>query len=207
MENTKIVVIDYGMGNLGSIANMIKKVGQKSIITSDANIIAGAEKIILPGIGAFAHGMSCLKTLKVIDVLNHKVLEKKTPVLGICLGMHLMAKFSEEGNVHGLGWIDADVKLFESTDLKVPHMGWNSVEQVKSSSLYKGLNNKKRFYFVHSYYVSCNRNEDILTTTTYGTNFVSSFEKDNIFGTQFHPEKSHKFGLQLFKNFLERTPC
>lgn len=160
-----IVVVDYGMGNLGSIANMIKKVGHKCIITSDLEEIKNATKLILPGVGSFDNGMSNLAELGMIEVLSQKVLIEKTPILGICLGMQLMTKSSEEGALAGLGWIDAQTKKFVSDTLKIPHMGWNIIKHQKNSHLFDELENEKRFYFVHSYYVSCNQEVDILTNT------------------------------------------
>lgn len=198
-----ITIIDYGMGNLGSIANMIKKVGHKSIITSDIEEIKKARKLILPGVGAFDNGMKHLKDSGLIEVLNKKVLIEKTPILGICLGMQLMTNSSEEGKLAGLGWIDAQAKKFVSDELKIPHMGWNIVKHKKTSKLFDENGTEKRFYFVHSYCVSCNNKDDILTTTPYGHDFISSFEKENIIGVQFHPEKSHKFGMNLIRNFVE----
>ncbi len=198
-----IVIVDYGMGNLGSIANMIKKVGYKSIITSDLKEVKKATKLILPGVGSFDNGMRNLKELGMIEVLNQKVLIEKTPVLGICLGMQLMTKSSEEGKLSGLGWIDAETKKFVSDTLKIPHMGWNIIKHQKNSQLFDEIEREKRFYFVHSYCVSCNQEADILTNTNYIQDFVSSFEKENIVGVQFHPEKSHKFGMNLIKNFVE----
>ena len=198
-----IVIVDYGMGNLGSIANMIKKVGYKSIITSDLKELKKATKLILPGVGSFDNGMRNLKELGMIEVLNQKVLIEKTPVLGICLGMQLMTKSSEEGKLSGLGWIDAETKKFVSDTLKIPHMGWNIIKHQKNSQLFDEIEREKRFYFVHSYCVSCNQEADILTNTNYIQDFVSSFEKENIVGVQFHPEKSHKFGMNLIKNFVE----
>ena len=198
-----ITIIDYGMGNLGSIANMIKKVGHKSIITSDIEEIKKARKLILPGVGAFDNGMKHLKDSDLIEVLNKKVLIEKTPILGICLGMQLMTNSSEEGNINGLGWVDAQAKKFVSDELKIPHMGWNIVKHKKTSKLFDENGTEKRFYFVHSYCVSCNNKDDILTTTPYGHDFISSFEKENIIGVQFHPEKSHKFGMNLIRNFVE----
>ncbi len=200
-----VIIVDYGMGNLGSIANMIKKVGHKSIITSDVQKIKNATKLILPGVGAFDNGMRHLKDSGLIEVLNHKVLIEKIPILGICLGMQLMTNSSEEGTIAGLGWIDAQARKFVSDELKVPHMGWNVVKHKKSSKLFDELKTEKRFYFVHSYYVSCNSKDDILTTTPYGHDFISSYEKDNVIGVQFHPEKSHKFGMNLMRNFLEKV--
>ncbi len=199
-----ITIIDYGMGNLGSIANMIKKVGGKSLITSNLDEIREATKLILPGVGSFDNGMRQLKELGLIDILNKKILEDKIPIMGICLGMQLMTQSSEEGTLDGLGWVEAKSSKFVSDSLKVPHMGWNIIYQKKDSSLFSEKESEKRFYFAHSYYVSCEREEDILTTTSYGHDFVSSFEKENIIGVQFHPEKSHKFGMSLFKNFVER---
>jgi len=198
-----IVVIDYGMGNLGSIANMIKKVGHKCFITSDIEEIKQATKLILPGVGSFDNSMKNLTELGMIEVLNKKVLVEKTPILGICLGMQLMTKGSEEGKLSGLGWIDAQTKKFVSDTLKIPHMGWNIIKHQKESKLFDECESEKRFYFVHSYNVSCNQEIDILTNTNYIQDFVSSFEKENIVGVQFHPEKSHKFGMSLLKNFVE----
>jgi glutamine amidotransferase len=198
------VIIDYGLGNLGSIANMIKKIGHTSIITSDLEEIKNASKLILPGVGSFDNGMRNLAELGMIEVLNQKVLIEKTPVLGICLGMQLMTKSSEEGKLAGLGWIDAQTKKFISDTLKIPHMGWNILKHQKESKLFDELESEKRYYFVHSYYVECLNKEDMLTLTTYTHDFVSSFERDNIIGAQFHPEKSHKFGMNLLTNFVER---
>lgn len=198
-----IVVIDYGMGNLGSIANMIKKVGHKCIITSDLEEIKKATKLILPGVGSFDNGMKNLQERGMVEILNQKVLVEKTPILGICLGMQLMTKSSEEGSLSGLRWVDAQTKRFVSDTLKIPHMGWNIIKHQKNSQLFDEMEREKRFYFVHSYCVSCNQEADILTNTNYIQDFVSSFEKENIVGVQFHPEKSHKFGMNLIKNFVE----
>ncbi len=199
-----IVILDYGMGNLGSILNMFKKIGVDAKISSDIRDIEDAEKIILPGVGAFDNAMQNLKDLGIMPLLNKKVIEDKTPVLGICLGMQLLAKRSDEGSLEGLGWVDAEVVRFRLGDggsLKIPHMGWNTVDIKKESCLYADMYEDPRFYFVHSYYVKCNNPGSILTTTDYGVEFCSSFMEDNILGVQFHPEKSHKFGLRLLKNF------
>jgi len=203
-----ITIIDYGVGNIGSIANMLKKVGSNSVITSNPEQIKEAEKIILCGIGAFDDGMSKLESMNIIDVLKEKVLEDKTPILGVCLGMQLFTKGSEEGSKEGLGFIDAYTKRFDFSGIKtekpfrVPHMGWNIARASKPSKLYENMYDEPRFYFVHSYYVSLNRNDDQLLQTNYGIDFTSSFEKDNIIGVQFHPEKSHKFGMRLYENFV-----
>lgn len=198
-----ITIIDYGMGNIGSIANMIKKIGYESIITSDIEEIKKAKKLILPGVGSFDNGMKNLKEMGLTEILNQKVLLEKIPILGICLGMQLMTKGSEEGVLDGLGWVDAETKRFESDTLKVPHMGWNTINHQRKSKLFDELESEKRYYFVHSYYVRSNNEKEILTTTNYGFDFVSAFEKENIIGVQFHPEKSHKFGMWLIKNFIE----
>jgi len=201
-----ITIIDYGMGNLGSVANMIKKVGGKSIITSNKEDIKNAKKILLPGVGAYDNAVKNLKKLSLWDLITEKVLEEKIPIMGICLGMQLLTKGSEEGSCEGFGFIDAYAKKFKfkNSNLKIPHMGWNIVRLQKKSKLFEGMEKEEnRFYFVHSFAVECHNKEDILTITNYGYDFVSSFEKDNIIGCQFHPEKSHKFGMKLFKNFVE----
>jgi len=198
-----ITIIDYGLGNLGSITNMIKKVGYKSLITSDLEEIKTAKKLILSGVGSFDNGMKNLRDLGMIELLNQKVLIEKTPILGICLGMQLMTKSSEEGILPGLGWIDAQTKKFVSDNLKIPHMGWNIIHHNKSTKLLDTFDHEKRFYFVHSYYVECSNQHDVLATTTYTRDFVSSFENENILGVQFHPEKSHNFGMEILKNFIK----
>jgi len=203
-----IVIIDYGMGNLGSVQNMFKKVGYKSIISSDMDVINQATKLVLPGVGSFDYGMKKLDALGLTSVIKRKVIEKKTPILGICLGMQLLTLRSEEGEEKGLGLIDAEVKRFdfemEYKDLKVPHMGWNIATIKKETILTNNmLDQENRFYFVHSFYVKCKYTEDVLMGTEYGHGFDSGFNHENIYGVQFHPEKSHKFGMQLMKNFSE----
>jgi glutamine amidotransferase len=199
-----IVIIDYNMGNVGSIYNMIKKLGYESRITSSLDEIKKANKIILPGVGSFDNGIMNLKKLGLLEILNYKVLQEKVPIIGICLGMQLMTKKSEEGKLEGLGWINGETIKFVSDKYKVPHMGWNTVNIKKYSKLFEGMDGEIRFYFVHSYYVKCSDAEDTLTTTYYINEFVSSFERNNIVGVQFHPEKSHKFGMKVFRNFIER---
>lgn len=202
-----ITIVDYGMGNLGSIRNMLKRVGVPSITTSDPGDLENASKIILPGVGAFGTGMAKLNELNLMPVLNHKVLKDRVPVLGICLGMQIMCKSSEEGAGPGLSWVDAEVKKFcfsaEDNVHKVPHIGWNYVQPKKSHSVIDGFNAKTRFYFVHSYYVKCRNRQDVLASTDYGIEFDSMFAVDNIVGAQFHPEKSHRFGMDLLKKFSE----
>lgn len=200
-----IAIVDYGCGNLGSIKNMIRKIGGEAVITSDSEEIKKADKIILPGVGSFDTGMNNLKKSGFINVLNEKAFVEKVPVLGICLGMQLMTKGSEEGVESGLGWFEAETikfKFEKGSKNKIPNMGWKNVLQKKSSIYFRDMFEEPRFYFVHSYYVQSNKSEDILTTTVYGTEYVSAFEKDNLCGVQFHPEKSHKYGMKLFSNFL-----
>ena len=199
-----ITIINYGMGNLGSIENMLKRIGCSSEISSDIGKIEAAEKIILPGVGHFDKAMENIEKLGLKEVIRKKALVDKSPLLGICLGMQLMCKSSEEGSTPGLGLIDAEVKRFHFTQnsLKIPHMGWNLVKIKKESKLLLNCTPKARFYFVHSYHAICNQPEDILTTTNYCYDFVSAFEQDNILGVQFHPEKSHRFGMELLRNFI-----
>lgn len=201
-----IIVVDYGMGNLGSVERMLKKCGAKFKISNNAKDILLAEKIILPGVGSFDKGMQNLHDLNLVEVIIQKATADKTPILGICLGMQLLTNGSEEGRLPGLGLVDAFSSKFSfesQSKLKVPHMGWNIVYPAKENTLYEGMGDEIRFYFVHSYAVMCKIETDILTKTNYGYSFVSSFQSDNIVGAQFHPEKSHKFGIQFFKNFLD----
>ncbi len=202
-----IVVVDYGMGNIGSIVNMIKRAGGESTVSSDPEVVGRAEKLIIPGVGSFDHGMKNLNESGLADVLNKKVQEEKVPVLGICLGMQLMAKSSEEGVLPGFGWVDAVCKKFrftgENKNLRIPHMGWNEVNIKKHDGIFRNMYDDASFYFVHSYYVECANAEDIAATTDYGLEFTSSLQHRNIFATQFHPEKSHKYGLLVMKNFVE----
>lgn len=204
-----IVIVDYGVGNLGSIINMLKKAGAKAIASSDPDVLQQAEKLILPGVGAFDAGMNKLHECGLIPLLNRLALEKKIPFLGLCLGLQLMTKKSEEGQQPGLGWIDAETLRFkfgpEQSHLKVPHMGWNNVEIRKNHPLFKDLDPDARFYFVHSYYVHSHDPEAVLAETDYGGRFHSIFGNDNIMGAQFHPEKSHKYGMRLLKNFAEMS--
>jgi len=202
-----VTIIDYGMGNIGSITNMIKRIGYSSEVSRDISQIQAASKIILPGVGHFDNAMQNIDKLGLRNIIRKKAIEDKTPILGICLGMQIMCKQSEEGSTAGLNLIDADVKRFNflsHLNLKVPHMGWNIVEPKKDNNLFDKMLGEQRFYFVHSYHVVCNNEKDIVATTNYCYDFTSSFGHENILGVQFHPEKSHKFGMQLLKNFIEK---
>jgi imidazole glycerol-phosphate synthase subunit HisH len=202
-----IVIVDYGMGNLGSIQNMLKKAGYPSVITNDPLEIEKAEKIILPGVGAFDTGMRNLQENGLVELLNHKALVEKVPVLGLCLGAQLITHSSEEGSIPGLGWVDGETVRFKfdgtQNNLKIPHMGWNVLQIVKDHPYLRGLPEDQRFYFVHSFHLICNDQVDIIANTFYGYNFASIIGHDNVVGMQFHPEKSHKFGLQVLRNFAE----
>jgi glutamine amidotransferase len=203
-----ITIIDYGVGNLGSIQNMLKKLGVDSIVASDPSAIEGATKLVLPGVGAFDAGMSQLNASGLRAALDAAVFERKLPVAGICLGMQMMTEGSEEGNLPGLGWVPARTVRFlpaAGETMKIPHMGWNVVKNVKDSPVLDFLEGESRFYFVHSYHVHCRDREDALLTTQYGSiTFDAAFERNNILGFQFHPEKSHRFGMALLKGFLEK---
>jgi imidazole glycerol-phosphate synthase subunit HisH len=198
-----ITIVDYGLGNLGSVHNMLRKVGAPSQVTADLDVISKAEKILLPGVGAFDHAMENLTNTDLRKVLNYKATVEKVPVLGICLGMQLLTRGSEEGNLAGLGWIPAFTYRFPSSELKVPHMGWNLVQPNTLSPLTENFDHEFRFYFVHSYYVKTDDPKYSILRTNYGVSFDSGVQKDNIFGAQFHPEKSHKFGMRLFRNFAK----
>ena len=202
---TEVVIVDYGMGNLRSVEKKLSNIGVNAIVTRNNEVINNADKLVLPGVGHFANGVRNLKSYGLWDILNDKVLIKHTPVLGICLGMQLMARHGEEGNTEGLGWFDADVVKFRIKDklkYKIPHMGWNNITVKKDHSLFRGSREKDLYYFVHSYHINCYDPEDILATTTYEYEFTSSVQKNNIFGTQFHPEKSHDYGEVLLRNFI-----
>lgn len=201
-----IIIVDYGMGNLFSIRKVVERIGFGCKISRAPEDIRNAGRIILPGVGHFGKAMSNLREARLIDELNEAALVKKTPVLGICLGMQLMASHSEEGDACGLNWFDARVIRFriENKDMyKVPHMGWNTITHEKPNSyIFNKIEAEDEFYFVHSYHVATEKAEDVLTKSPYEYTFVSSIAKDNIIGFQFHPEKSHKAGEQLIKNFL-----
>ena len=204
-----IAIIDYGIGNLGSIVNMLTKIGAESVRTADPAVLARAQALILPGVGSFDVGMRQLRATGIVDLLNRRVLEERTPILGICLGMQLLSRGSEEGGEPGLAWLDATTERIRveqaATPLRVPHMGWNEVTPRNGSPLLNTLGATPRFYFAHSYHVVCREPSDVAATVTYGGTLTAAVTRGNIYGTQFHPEKSHRFGLQLMTNFVERT--
>lgn len=200
-----VVVLDYGMGNIGSILNMLKKIGVDAIASNDSSIIDKADKMILPGVGNFDKGISNLSELGLIDVIRNQVINYDKPILGICLGMQLLGRKSEEGQLEGLGLINFDNKRFSfqsNPELKIPHMGWDTVTFQYKDKLVDGITELQRYYFVHSYHAVCDDTNNVLMTCDYGYTFAAAIKRDNIYGVQFHPEKSHKFGMKLLENFI-----
>jgi glutamine amidotransferase len=201
-----IIIVDYGMGNLRSVQKKFERINVNAEITGDVVKISNAKRLVLPGVGHFANGVKKLKESGIWDVLNKSVLIDRVPIIGICLGMQLMAKKSEEGDIEGFGWFDANVVRFRVSDkikYKVPQMGWNNVSISKENPFFKGIDPESQFYFVHSYHWVCNNVADELTSTIYDYKFTSAVCRDNILGVQFHPEKSHGQGELLLKNFIE----
>jgi imidazole glycerol-phosphate synthase subunit HisH len=200
-----ITIINYGMGNLGSVQNMFKRIGIDSQIATNIEEVDKAQKILLPGVGAFDAAMQRVDDLGLRDILQRKANVEKIPFLGICLGMQLLSASSDEGQLRGLGLIEAQTKKFsfDSKDIKIPHMGWNFVHKVNESPLTVGFASDFRFYFVHSFYVKCTHKANVVMQTEYGGRFDSIIQRDNVFGAQFHPEKSHRFGMKLFENFAK----
>lgn len=206
MENL-IVIINYGIGNLTSVSNILRKTGANEvIISSDIDTINSADKLILPGVGHFDFGMKKLHESQLIPTIEKRIFEDRIPILGICLGAQLMTKSSEEGTIPGLGWINGKTVAFDKSKLaanaKIPHMGWNYVKESKTSELFKNMSLPARFYFVHSYHLELENESDKWLTTNYGYDFCAAFQKDNLYACQFHPEKSHKFGMKLMENFV-----
>lgn len=200
-----VAIIDYGLGNLGSIQNMLKVIGEKAVITSDFAVIDQADKMILPGVGAFDAGMRLLKEKGLDSVIKEQALSKRKPLLGICLGMQLLGRSSEEGSIDGLGVIPFDTVKFRIKDsrLKIPHMGWDIVTFEQDNPLTHGIIGQQRYYFVHTYHAKCDSKENVLMTCEYGYEFAAAVCKENIYGVQFHPEKSHDFGMALLQNFVK----
>jgi len=203
-----IGLVDYGLGNIKAFANIYRRLGIEAFAASSPLDLRRASKIILPGVGSFDWAMNCLQKSGMRDALDEEVLEAKKPVLGVCVGMQMMAGSSEEGIVSGLGWMDAKVVKFDvsllNTKTHLPHMGWNNVRPTAEDTLFRGLDDPQ-YYFLHSYYLVSERFEDILAHSYYGLEFASAIRKKNVYGTQFHPEKSHTWGITLLKNFAELT--
>ena len=199
-----IAIIDYGMGNLRSIQNKLQRLDADACITSDPLEIEKANKLILPGVGHFATGMENLRSRRLIDPIGHKVVDHHTPILGICLGMQLFSRHSAEGDVPGLGYIDAETVRLPPNNVKIPHMGWNTLENRAPCVLFDNLPEDAELYFVHSFHVQAPK-AVIASTTDYGITFASTIHQNNIYGTQFHPEKSHGAGMTILRNFLEKA--
>ena len=203
----KIAIIDYGLGNLRSVYGAVKKLGYKANITNDIAILEETDKLILPGVGAFGDGMKNLNNLGLIEPLTKLVLDDKKPILAICLGFQLLANKSHEfGQYKGLGWIDAVVKKIEmkNSDLRVPHVGWNDLFMTRDCVLWKNIPEHALFYYVHSFHVHCTSDDIVVGKCSYGIEFTSAVQQENIYGTQFHPEKSQYYGLEVLKNFIEK---
>lgn len=206
-SSSLVTIVDYGMGNIGSLTNMFRRIGAQTEVVSNLEGINAARKILLPGVGAFDAAMNRIDALGLREVLCKKALEDKVPLLGICLGMQLLTNSSEEGQAKGLGLIDAQTLRFpRKSGLKVPHMGWNRVEITQDTPLTSDLPPEPRFYFVHSYHVKAADPADVMLRCKYGVDFDAGLRRENIFGAQFHPEKSHKFGMALLKGFVS-LPC
>ncbi|MBS2034805.1 imidazole glycerol phosphate synthase subunit HisH [bacterium] len=194
-----ILIVDYGVGNIGSISSMLSKIGAEATVGCSTEAISNADKLILPGVGHYDKAVTELRSRELLGPLSEAALQQKKPILGICLGAQLLGSTSEEGELPGLGWLDMEVKRFTNPSVRVPHMGWNIV--VPKQNYLFGDEPEQRFYFVHSYYMACKDPQDILATSHYGDDFTCAVHRENIFGVQFHPEKSHRFGLKLLEKF------
>lgn len=201
-----IRIVDYGLGNIRAIQNVYSRLNVEAALARSAADLADATRVILPGVGAFDHAMQLLNRSGMREPLDALVSNGRTPVLGICVGMQMLARSSSEGKEAGLGWLGSDVRAFkalEIPDLLLPHMGWNDVRPLRGGELFAGLETDARFYFLHSYYFRCDREEDVLAVSAYGAEFACAVQAGKIYGVQFHPEKSHHFGARLLKNFAE----
>lgn len=199
-----VVIVDIGLANIRSVQNMFKRVGVAALASHEVGAISRADKLVLPGVGAFDTGMSKLEESGLVSVLTERALEASVPTLGICLGMQLMTEGSEEGSLPGLGWLPGRTRRLrvEHKGLKVPHMGWNIAHPTRPDSLFHDAPSDARYYFVHSYHVVCDEHRDVLAVTEYGGEFTSAFQRGTLYGTQFHPEKSHRFGMNVLRNFV-----
>ncbi len=202
-----IAIVNYGSGNIQAIANIYTRLGVPFVIAESADQLARADRYLLPGVGAFDRCMHELNSSGMRQALDRRILEDRKPILGICVGMQLLARSSEEGAEDGLAWIDGAVKRFDPATFhqatRLPHMGWNTVEPVQQTGLFDGVDLATGYYFLHSYYFTCDRDQDVLAVTEYGGRFASAVHRDNVYGVQFHPEKSHQAGIQLLKNFSQ----
>lgn len=202
-----IAIVDYGLGNVLAFVNVYRRLNISVSVAKAAGDLVGASKLILPGVGSFDHAMQQLNQSGMRQAVEQLVLQQGVPVLGICVGMQILAKSSDEGKLPGLGWIDGTVKRFDGSSLPhgthLPHMGWNDVKPVVDGGLFKDMEQDARFYFLHSYYFECQQQSDILAVSDYGVQFSCAVNHKNVYGVQFHPEKSHHFGSQLLKNFAE----
>lgn len=202
-----ITIVDYGLGNIKAFVNVYERLNIPIKIAKTKYDLNDASKIIIPGVGAFDYAMEQLNKSGMRDELENKVIRDNVPVIGICVGMQILAKSSEEGKLPGLGWVDGEVLKFDINNIpyktRLPHMGWNNINPIAESTLLNGFNNESRFYFLHSYYFVCNNQQDIISTTQYGIDFSSAINHNNIFGIQFHPEKSHSNGVSLLNNFAK----
>lgn len=200
-----IVIVGYGMGNVGALENMLKRTGHRATISDRPDVIAKADGLVLPGVGSFDNAMRRLQNLGLTDALNEAVVGRRVPILGVCLGMQLFTRGSEEGELPGFGWLEADTVRIQPAlageRLRVPHMGWNGVDVVRPGDLAPDNPDATRFYYLHSYHVVCDRHEDVVATTPYGRPLIAMVEHENVLGVQFHPEKSHHFGFELMRKF------
>ncbi len=202
-----ITIIDYGVGNVLAFVNVYNRLNIPVTVAKSADNLRNASRLILPGVGSFDHAMQQFDQSGMRQLVEQLVMRDKLPIIGICVGMQMLAKSSDEGNLPGLGWIDGTVKKFDLSamppDTNLPHMGWNDVAPVAEGGLFKGMEKDSRFYFLHSFYFECHQQSNVLAVSDYGGNFSCAVQRDNVFGVQFHPEKSHHFGSQLLKNFSE----
>ena len=202
-----ITIINYGLGNVQAFANLYKRMNVPAKIATSAVDLDGATKLILPGVGAFDHAIELLDASGMRETVDDLVMRRKIPVLGVCVGMQILARSSDEGKLAGLGWIDGRIRRFDESRLprpaRLPHMGWNDVAPNNGTHLFSGLEQDARFYFLHSYYFDCASNDNVLATSEYGMSFNCAVGSNNIYGVQFHPEKSHGYGMRLLKNFAE----